>query len=242
MEAANATVVHARLALEAVDAEFAEALVSAHNAKTKETFAEDGGDLGKDFNMEDDEEIDSDEADGIDEDEEIDSDEAEGDGDDDDEPAPPKNNKARAKQSPRRRTIARTPVEVVELLKIVGLAFTTRGGIDPRRRTTPRRRRRRQRVAVKRAASAQAPSGGGGNKKTAKTASDANHEIWYEKTSGAKASKARAPAKKAASRASAASAAPGSMPSWRRNAPPRASPSVVRSPVQPPGPPSDNTS
>ena len=37
--------------------------------------------------MEDDEEIDSDEADGIDEDEEIDSDEAEGDGDDDDEPA-----------------------------------------------------------------------------------------------------------------------------------------------------------
>lgn len=61
-----------------------------------------------------------------------------------------------------------------------------------------------------------APSGGGGNKKTAKTASDANHEIWYEKTSGAKASKARAPAKKAASRASAASAAPGSMPSWRR--------------------------
>lgn len=218
LEAANATVVHARLALEAVDAEFAEALVNAHNAKTKETFAEDDDDLGKDFNMEDDEEIDSDEADGVDEDEEIDSDEAEGDGGDDDEPAPPKNNKARAKA---KSTAQNDSADAGGGSRVVE---DRRFGIYDARRYRSEAENDAEAAAqaakgggkAASGAKRKAPSGGGGNKKTAKTASDANHEIWYEKTSGAKASKARAPAKKAASRASAAPAAPGSMPSWRR--------------------------
>lgn len=61
LETANAAVVHARLALEAVDAEFAEALVSAHNlaarAQAAATFDADEDE----FDLEDDEELDEEE-------------------------------------------------------------------------------------------------------------------------------------------------------------------------------------
>jgi hypothetical protein len=179
--------------------------------------------------MEDDEEIDSDEADGIDEDEEIDSDEAEGDDDDDedeeeddvvddDEPPRRKNNKARAKA---KSTAQNDSAEAGGGSRVVE---DRRFGIYDARRYRSEAENDAEAAAqaaksggkAASGAKRKAPSGGGGNKKTAKTTpSDADHEIWYEKTSDAKANKAtRAPQKKAA--ASRAPAAPGSMPSWRR--------------------------
>ena len=148
------------------------------------------------------------------------------------------------KQSPRRRTIARTPVEVVELLKIVGLAFTTRGGIDPRRRTTPRRRRRRQRVAVKPrpAPSARRRAAAAGIRKQPRRPRTRITRFGMKRRAVPRRARRARLRKRRRLAGPPRPPRPGPCRRGGANAPPRASPSVVRSPVQPPGPPSDNTS
>ena len=243
LEAANATVVHARLALEAVDAEFAEALVNAHNAKTKETFTEDDDDLGKDFNMEDDEEIDSDEADGIDEDEEIDSDEAEGDGDDDDEPAPPKNNKARAKA---KSTAQNDSADAGGGSRVVE---DRRFGIYDARRYRSEAENDAEAAAqaakgggkAASGAKRKAPSGGGGIRKQPRRPRTRITRFGMKRRAVPRRAR-RARLRKRRRLARLPRPPRPVHAAWRRKRRHSASPSVVRSPVQPPGPPSDNTS
>ena len=193
--------------------------------------------------MEDDEEIDSDEADGIDEDEEIDSDEAEGDGDDDDEPAPPKNNKAERKQV---RGAERDSADAGGGSRVV----------EDRRFGIYDARRYRSEAENDAEAAAQAAKGGGKNASgvsaDAAPARGIRKQPRRPRTRITRFGMKRRAVPRRARRARlrkrrrlARLPRPprlGPCVALRKRATRRASPSVVRSPVQPPGPPSDNTS
>ena len=228
LEAANAAVVHARLALEAVDAEFAEALVSAHNnaaanakATTSAAFDHDD-DLEKSFTMDGDEdEDDEDEDDEVDDedDEEIDEDLV-----DDEEieeeirPQPTSKSKAKpkAKSAPSQNDGADAAGGRVVEDRRYGIYDARRYRSEAENDAAEAAASKGGKVSAASKRKAPTSSSAAAPKKSAKqTVKVEDTEIWYEQPNVAKAGAAVMPKKSQQFRA-APQSAPGSIPSWRR--------------------------